>query len=94
LDAGARHTNARIRFLSRIICWDLCNALDPILNCIGNMRDNLYGFAQIRALLIVLAPLVLVTPDALKHAVGAYLFFLPIARGWQRSILAKCYLRE
>ena len=53
------------------------------------MRDNLYGFAQVCALLIVLAPLVLVNPNALKHAVGAYLFSLPIARGWQMSILAK-----
>ena len=53
------------------------------------MRNNLYGFAQVCTLLIALAPLVWVNPNALKHAVGAYLFFLPIARGWQRFILAK-----
>lgn len=39
--------NANIRLLARLVDWDLCDTLDPILNGIRQVRDHLYGLSEV-----------------------------------------------
>lgn len=39
--------NADIRLLTSVVDWNFSDSLDPILNCLDNMRHNLYGMSKI-----------------------------------------------
>lgn len=45
---------ADIGLLARVIDRDACNPLDPLLDCICNVGDDLYGFTQVVALSLTL----------------------------------------
>jgi len=39
--------NADVRLLTSVVDWNFSDSLDPILNCLDNVWDNLYGMSEI-----------------------------------------------
>lgn len=67
---GLQHTNANIRLLARGIYGDLGHPGDPVLDRIGDVRDDLNGPAQVITPTFPLLQWVSSRPD---RGTGAYI---------------------